>query len=168
MLKAFSKNKFETEMQVYDYALNLLSLRDYSASDMLAKLERKGADKLWAERAVAKLKEYDFINEARYAQRVYESWLSKRYYGRQHLEAELYKKHVVPEYIPQIMESFTEEAEAERAEVACEQFLQRNARKLGQVDQKLQAAALRFMAARGFSGRQAYVILARLRDWTQD
>ena len=151
-------------MQVYDYALNLRTFRDYSASDMLIKLERKGADKLLAEKAVAKLKEYDFINEERYAQRVYEAWLSKKYYGRQHLEAELHKKHVCEEYIPLIIEGFTEEEEAERAQLACQQFLQKNARKLHQVDQKLQAAAVRFMAARGFSGRNAYTILESLRS----
>ena len=168
MPKAFSKNKLETDMQVYDYALNLLTFRDYSASDMLLKLERKGAEKLFAEKAVAKLKEYDFINEKRYAQRVYEAWLSKKYYGRQHLEAELHKKHVLEEYIPLIMESFTEEEEAARAELACQQFLQKNARKLNQVDQKLQAAGVRFMAARGFSGRQAYIILDKLRECNAD
>ena len=151
-------------MQVYDYALNLLTFRDYSGNDMLLKLERKGAEKLLAEKAVAKLKEYNFINEERYAHRVYESWLSKRYYGRQHLEAELHKKHVCVQYIPQILEEFTEDEEAERAEIACQQFLQKNARKLQQVDQKLQAAAVRFMAARGFSGRNAYVILDKLRN----
>ena len=151
-------------MQVYDYALNLLSFRDYSANDMLTKLERKGAEKLHAEKAVAKLKEYDFINEERYAHRVYEAWLSKRYYGRQHLEAELHKKHVCVQYIPIILDLFTEEEEAARAEVACQQFLQKNAKKLQQVDQKLQAAAVRFMAARGFSGRNAYCILDHLRN----
>ena len=166
MPTAFSKNKnkLETEMQVYDYALNLLTFRDYSANDMLIKLEQKGADRLLAEKAVAKLKQYDFINEERYAQRVYEAWLSKRYYGRQHLEAELHKKHVLEIYIPLIMEGFTEEEETARAELACQQFLQKNARKLKQVDQKLQAAGVRFMAARGFSGRQAYLILDKLRN----
>ncbi len=163
MLNKSSKAKLETEMQVYDYALTLLSFRDYSGNDMLLKLQRKGADKLLAEKAVAKLKEYNFINEERYAMRVYEAWLAKKYYGRQHLKAELQNKNVSVQFIPQVLESFTAELEQEHAELAAEQFLKRNAKKIENPDKKIYAAAARFMAARGFTTRYIHVILDKLR-----
>lgn len=162
MQSRFSKVNLETELQVYDYALSLLTIRDYSGNEMLLKLEHKGADKLWAEKAVAKLKAYGLINEERYAQRVYVAWLSKKYYGRQHLQAELQKKNVSKQFIPQILEAFTPEVEQERAEIAAEQFLQRNAKKLQDPDKKIYAAAARFMTARGFSTRYIHVILDKL------
>ena len=82
---------FTGAQQVYDCALDLLSYRDYSHKDMLERLQRKGATKSQALEAVAKLEDYGLLNEERYAQRVYEAWLAKRYYGRQHLQLELSK-----------------------------------------------------------------------------
>lgn len=165
MWKQSSKKTFENAEQVYDYALNLLALRDYSGNDMLAKLMQKGAEQHMAEAAVVKLKEYNFINEERYAQKVYEYWLDKRCYGRQHLLAELHKKNVSELYIPQILEQLTDETEAERAEIASEIFLRRNAKKIKSSEEnnnKIYAAAARFMAARGFSTRYIHVIMDKL------
>ena len=70
---------FTGAQQVYDCALDLLSYRDYSHKDMVERLQRKGATKAQALEAVAKLEDYGLLNEERYAQRVYEAWLGKRY-----------------------------------------------------------------------------------------
>ena len=43
MLNRSSKN-LTTEQEAYDYALDILSYRDYSRKDMELKLKRKGAD----------------------------------------------------------------------------------------------------------------------------
>lgn len=163
MWKQSSKKKFETEQEVYDYALNLLTFRDYSAADMRSKLLLKEIKSELCDAVIEKLQHYGFIDEKRYALRVYEAWKAKRYYGRQHLKAELYKKNVFPEYISCIMKSFSEEEEQEHAEAAAEMFIKRNFKKLRQGENnKIYAAAARFMAARGFSTRYVHTILDKL------
>ena len=91
MLNRSSKN-LTTEQEAYDYALDMLSYRDYSRKDMELKLKRKGADAGIIKRTIQKLLEYGFLDEKRYGQRVFEAWLSKKYYGRSHLRLELQKK----------------------------------------------------------------------------
>ena len=164
---------FTSAQQAYDCALDLLSYRDYSHKDMVERLQRKGATKAQAleaqnnyERAVplAKLEDYGLLNEERYAQRVYEAWLAKRYYGRQHLQLELSKRGIRPDVAAEIMERFTPDIEEQQAENAAQLFVQRNQRKLtAETDnKKIYAAAGRFMAARGFSSRYVHIILGKL------
>ena len=163
--KNSTKEKFTSAQQVYDCALNLLSYRDYSDKKMLERLQQKGADEEQAKESIAKLQHYGLLDEHRYAGRVYEAWLAKRYYGRQHLQAELAKRGVRAEYIAEIMERFTPEMEAEQAENAAELFLQRNRKKIAEIqgfDKKIYAAAGRFMAARGFSSRYMHVLLEKI------
>lgn len=121
---------FTGAQQVYDCALDLLSYRDYSHKDMVERLQRKGATKEQALEAVAKLEDYGLLNEERYANRVYEAWLAKRYYGRQHLQLELTKRGIRPDVVAEIMERFTPDIEEGQAENAAQLFVQRNQRKL--------------------------------------
>lgn len=163
MWKQSSKKTFETEQAAYDYALNLLTYRDYSAEDMRSRLRKKGIKTEFCNAVIEKLQHYGFIDEKRYALRVYESWKSKRYYGRQHLTAELHKKNVLPEYISYILDLFSPEEEQLHAEAAAELFIKRNAKKLQQGDSNRNyAAAVRFMAARGFSTRYTHIVLDKL------
>lgn len=76
MLNRSSKN-LTTEQEAYDYALDILSYRDYSRKDMELKLKRKGADTGIIKSTIQKLLEYGFLDEKRYGQRVFEAWLSK-------------------------------------------------------------------------------------------
>ena len=194
--------RFTTADQVYNYALSLLTFRDYSKAEMLSKLIKKGGSEDFSRSAVAKLLEYNFLNEERYAFRVYEMWLEKRVYGRAHLQAELKKRNIEADAIAKVMAAFTVEFEAARAENAAEVFMQQNRKKLQELKQldneeendsyeecisslqskptfkagkfssksakryaarqKLQAAAGRFMAARGFSGRYMHILLNKL------
>lgn len=194
--------RFTTADQVYNYALSLLTYRDYSKAEMLSKLIKKGGSEDFSRLAVAKLLEYNFLNEERYAFRVYEMWLEKRIYGRAHLQAELKKRNIEADAIAKVMEAFTVEFETARAENAAELFMQQNRKKLQELKQfdiedaddsceecisslrskssfragkfssksvkqyaarqKLQAAAGRFMAARGFSGRYMHILLNKL------
>ena len=163
--KNSSKEKFTSAQQAFDCALNLLSYRDYSDKKMLERLQQKGADEEQAKESIAKLQHYGLLDEQRYAGRIYEAWLAKRYYGRQHLQAELAKRGVRAEYIAEIMERFTPELEEQQAENAAQLFVQRNRKKLETAephDKKIYAAAGRFMAARGFSARYMHVVLEKL------
>ena len=163
MLNKKPKNKLDSFEQVYGYAMNLLNYRDYSSKDMLLKLKSKGANEDDAQKAVAKLTEHRFINEEHYAQQVYRAWLNKKTYGRQHLAMELYRKNVAEECVPEIMAAFTAEDELLNAERATKEFISRNRRKLQNFDDKLVAAAARFMTNRGFATRYIQVLLEAIR-----
>ena len=163
MLNKKPKNKLDSFEQVYGYAMNLLNYRDYSSKDMLLKLKSKGANEDDAHKAVAKLTEHRFINEEHYAQQVYRAWLNKKTYGRQHLAMELYRKNVAEECVPEIMAAFTAEDELLNAERATKEFISRNRRKLQNFDDKLVAAAARFMTNRGFATRYIQVLLEAIR-----
>ena len=163
MLNKKPKNKLDSFEQVYGYAMNLLNYRDYSSKDMLLKLKSKGANEDDAQKAVAKLTEHRFINEEHYAQQVYRAWLNKKSYGRQHLAMELYRKNVADECVPEIMAAFTAEDELLNAERATKEFISRNRRKLQNFDDKLVAAAARFMTNRGFATRYIQVLLEAIR-----
>lgn len=214
------KERFTTANQVYDYALNLLSFRDYSKAEMLDKLIKKGAAEEFAKEAIVKLLDYNFLNEERYALRVYEMWLNKRVYGRMHLQAELKKRSIEQDAAAKVLEKFTLAIEEQRAEAAAELFLQQNRKKLQELQnlqqeeadyadaddfvrqeetqysslqkskkntkklsrwgnrwgasknskaaarmaalKKVQAAAGRFMAARGFGARYMHILLSKL------
>ena len=166
---------FASAQEAYDCALNLLSYRDFSKQKMLERLQQKGADEEQAEEAIEKLQEYGLINDERYANRVYEGWLNKRCYGRQHLAAELAKRGIDSELSQKIMARFTPELEAEHAACAAELFKQRNQAKLAQAQReelsaqermlaqrKIYAAAGRFLASRGFSARYMQVLWEKL------
>lgn len=150
MLKRKPKN-LTTEQEAYDYSLKLLSYRDYSNKDMEMKLKRKGVDAEIIQTTIKKLLEYGFLNERRYAQRVFEAWLSKRYYGRTHLQVELQKKNVASKYINEILGQLSETMEQERAENALRSCLKKNSKKYSTETPEGRAAISRFLYTRGFS-----------------
>ncbi len=169
MWRQSSKNKqdkkqFASAQEAYNCALDLLSYRDYSNKKMLERLQLKGADAEQARESVAKLESYGLLDEERYSRRVYESWLTKRCYGRKHLQAELAKRGIRAEIAADILALFTPADEEQNAQRAAELFCQRNRRRLTQEadKKKIYAAAGRFMAARGFSARYMHIILDRL------
>ena len=173
--KKSSKEKFTSAQEAYDCALNLLSYRDFSDKKMKERLQLKGADEEQAEEAIAKLQHYGLLDEQRYAARVFEGWLNKRCYGRQHLRAELVKRGIRAELVQEVLERLTPALEAQQAANAAELFVQRHRAKLALLEDesldfkarlalrnKIYAAAGRFMAARGFSSRYTQILWEKL------
>lgn len=163
--KKNSEHKFTSAQQVYDCALNLLSYHDYSEQKISERLRQKGADTQQISSVISKLKNYGLLDERRYAFRVYENWLNKRYYGRMHLQAELNKHGIETQYITEILAEFTENEEIKQAENAAELFLLRNKKKIAEQemgDKRIYSTAARFMAARGFSSRYMNILLKKL------
>lgn len=163
MWKQSSKKNFESAEQVYDYALNLLTIRDYGAVELRKKLAAKGADEEFINAVIVKLQHYGFLDERRYAFKVYESWKFKKYYGRMHLKMELGKKNVDSRYVNEVLDEFSEDEELSHAQAASKLFMQKYKKIIQQDDRKkIFAAAARFMAARGFSTRYVHVITDEL------
>lgn len=161
--KADSQGNFDSAQKVYDCALNLLAMREFSEKELLERLERIGIEHRLALEALSKLKEKGLINERRYAILIYGNWLRKKIYGRRHLHLELLKHGISAEYVTEIMELFTPDLELKHAEQAAEAFCRRLKRKIRSEDKrKLYSVAIRFIAAKGFSAEHARVLLNKL------
>lgn len=66
-------------------AYRLLAGRDYSEKQLLEKLLAKGIDAESAQKTVSELKDAGYINDARYAEKIIESRLSRKPYGKLYL-----------------------------------------------------------------------------------
>ncbi|MCD8175195.1 MAG: recombination regulator RecX [Phascolarctobacterium sp.] len=163
MLSKCGKKKMDGEAQVYDCALTILSYKDRSGREMMKKLLENGADVEIAEAVVERLRKEGLIDERRYAISVYRSWLKKRLYGRKHLEGELMRKYVDREAAAEILESFTQEEEDERAEDAMAFYLERNVKRLETKDLDLYSAGVRFLQNRGFDAKYAPIMIAKIK-----
>ena len=76
-----------TSDEVYEYALSLLDRREHGEKELVQKLKRRCSSSELIRETVAKLKEYDLLNEERYARHVFESWRARKVYGRLRLGA---------------------------------------------------------------------------------
>lgn len=157
-----SKREFATVEEVYDKALDLLSLREHGARDMYEKLLLKGATTEQAGEVVERLQQADLINESRYGMAVYRGWLAKKCYGRQHLIGTLTKKLVDRSVWGEILEQFTPELEEEHAKEAADLFHRKYRNKSFSDRRKLWAAAAAFMMNRGFGSGYMELVLDRL------
>ena len=139
-----------TSDEVYEYALSLLDRREHGEKELVQKLKRRCSSSELIRETVAKLKEYDLLNEERYARRVFESWRARKVYGRLHLQAELIKKQVSEAYIPVILSMLSEEEESWRVQAAYRQIAARRDKKYDCTTEKGMAALARYFSARGF------------------
>ncbi len=130
-----------TSSEVYEYALSLLDRREHGEKELVQKLKR---------RCLSAELIRELLNEERYARRVFESWRSRKVYGRLHLQAELLKKQVGEAYIPVILAMLSEEEEAQRVRAAYRQIAGRRDKKYDATTEKGVAALARYFSARGF------------------
>ena len=77
-------------------ALSLLDRRDYSRAELLRKLAEKGFDDTAAARAVDRLVELGFVDDARYAPIVVRHYAAKGY-GAQRIRGELQRRGIPKE-----------------------------------------------------------------------
>ena len=159
-----SKKLLESFDEAYNFALDRLSVRDYSAKDMEGKLRERSCPSALIPQVIAKLLEYKFIDEERYGQRVYEYWLSKKFYGRQHLRMTLMKKKVPTELISGLVKQLTYEEEAKRAGAYTDGNLPKLRKKYGAETQKILGALARGLSSRGFGTEIISAMLERIKS----
>lgn len=145
-----NKRDLNTFEQVYSYALNLLSYRDYGCEELRKRLIAAGANKEYWSEVEAKLKDYKLLDDTKYARLLYQSWLKKKYYGINHLAQEFEKHSLSLENFPAIVDAFTEDLEVEHAEAATNVFWGKH--KLDAFDNlyEYKNALGRFLFSRGF------------------
>ena len=92
--------------RAFNKASDLLSLRDHSEKELLQKLRQKGYAE-GAEEALAKLKDYGYLDDARFAARFAAELRRVKHYGRHRIEQELYRKGVSRDVIQATLEEMT-------------------------------------------------------------
>lgn len=89
----------------FNSALRLLSYRDHSEKELLQKLRQKGHNKLYAENAVEKLKEYGYINDKRVAENYAKSLSERKGLSKNGIKNELKRKGISNEMADIVAES---------------------------------------------------------------
>ena len=92
--------------RAFNKAGDLLARRDHSEKELLQKLRQKGyAD--GAEDALAKLKDYGYLDDARFASRYAAELQRVKHYGKKRIEQALFQKGVAPDVIRETLEEMT-------------------------------------------------------------
>lgn len=150
MLRRKNNKTFDNEKDAYNYALTLLNYRDYSIAEMQERLKKCSVTGEDIKAVISKLCEYGFLDEKRYAQRLYDSWLAKKYYGKGRLKADLQKRSFSDELIAGITGQAQEDAEYERCQAAADTYLKKKKINSFEDAMKVKAGLGRFLFARGF------------------
>lgn len=105
----------QTAESAYQYALRLLTLRDYSLIRLLGKLSTRGVCESDAEETVARLQREGWLDDRRYAERFAESALSSgRFFGprlRIEMRRRGFEAALVDDLLARLQENLDEEAE---------------------------------------------------------
>ena len=129
-----------------EVAAKALAHRDRSAANLTAYLEQRGAAPEEASRAVARLREAGYVDDARYASARAEA-LAERGYGDEAVRFELEQDGVSPDDVDAALAPLGPERERALSVLRAA---------------KTPAAAIRRLAAKGFSGDSIEAALAAL------
>ncbi len=141
--------KLDTEEQLYAAALHALTRRSYSIHQMLEHLKRRAAEVSIVRPVIERLKQRQYLDDARYAREFARSHAQLRRQGRYRIARELRARGVPDRFI----EAALEEAFAETDEAALlgVRLKRRLARMNGELDQRKLASLYRNLMAAGFS-----------------
>ena len=131
-----------------DRAMRLLSVRAHTGSELRQKLLRAGFSRDEVEAAISECEKRHYLDDRMFAEDCTALWLD-RGHGIRSIRSKLRQKGIPAELAAAAIER-TEEAEPEAACRAIESRLQALLREKDK--RKRRAKALRFLAARGFSG----------------
>lgn len=98
----------QTAESAYQYALRILTGRDYSVAKMLGKLLGRGVCETDAEAVLVRLQQEGWLSDRRYAERFAESALANnRYYG-QRLRQEMRRRGIDAVLVDEILDHLNE------------------------------------------------------------
>ncbi len=139
-----SKKSTLTYEETRDKALRLLGVREHSEKELAEKLLRSGAETENVERVIEYCREYNYVNDARFAEAYSRHLHTSKIYSKEKISYELKRKGISPEDI--------EAALAEIEEYTEEELIPMVERKLnGDFDMKQRNKAKRYFYNKGFS-----------------
>ncbi len=104
--------------KVYDIALRLLGMRDYSESELSSKLIAKGAQENDVAQTVERLKDLGYLDENRLVTATIRHYQQYQYGGRLYVRQKLRQKGVKEEHIAAALEQYYDR-QTEREVLAC-------------------------------------------------
>ena len=144
-----SQRKFDTEDELYDYALRALMRRAHSVHEMKQKLMRRAGSELLAQVVLARLKEGGKLDDARYAKQFTRGRTEVRKQGKYRIARDLRARGVPDRHINA---AIAESAESTDEAALVRQRIERKLRSCrGEIDDKKFASIYRSLLAAGFS-----------------
>lgn len=107
--------KAEEEINVYNYAVSLLSRHAKSEKQLRSKLKEKGYDSQFIDSAIYKLKEQRYLDDERYSEMLISSKINVSKYGKRRIKEILYEKGIDRDTIDEKLDLLSEEDELIRA-----------------------------------------------------
>ena len=164
--KTKKTKKEKPKPQAMEAALRILSRKEVTEAEMRRSLLRREYTEEEAQDAIARLLEYHYLDDVRYA-RLFFSYAFGKNWGRRRAAQELRKKGVADETIRAALEELEEEAETPDEFVLAKRAADRVLRmaELGPADpvpQKVSARIARRLAGRGFRETVIYEVLRGL------
>ena len=140
------------ELHVYDRALNVIAARARSAAELRRALVRKGEAAELVDRAIARLREQGFLDDAAFAQSFTRFKVLGAGQSRRRVQAELGRKGVARDVTDAAIDTvFAEEGVDQRAIV--EQAARKKLRSLAKLEPLVRRRRLYgFLARRGYDG----------------
>jgi len=156
------KPKLLDQEQLTNYAVRALGGRAHSAGELREKLSRRAASAADIDVVLAKLREFGYLNDQRFAENFATARLENQGFGKMRVLRELRQKRVAPKLAEQVTEqTFQDTNETDLIEA----FLKRKYRgkQLGPflAEEKNLAAAFRRLRYAGFSAGTAIRVLKR-------
>jgi len=136
-------------LRAYQYALRLLTARDYTVARLREKLGGKGFDLADADEALARMVAEGWLDDRRYAERFAESALgSGRFYGAR-LRQEMRRRGLSPELISEVLGAVMQEHdECRDIQAVCERRF--SAFSFDSASEKEKRRVIGYLQRRGF------------------
>jgi regulatory protein len=162
MIMSFARRKFETENELYEYAVGALGRRMRSVAELKRLLrQRVDADteigKTLVELVIRKLKDQGYLNDAKYAATYSAFRRDNEKFGRRRVSTDLKMKGVHGEVIEKAVGSVFDEVDEEKQ---AREYLQRKRVKKPN-DQKQAARVFRQLMRAGFGPKTIFIILRK-------
>ena len=109
---AMRPRKFDTEQALYEFALKALMRRAHSVYEMRRTLERHADEKALVQRVLARLREHQYLDDARYAMQFVRQRSENRRQGRHRIARELRARGVPDRYIEAALEEVLRDVDA--------------------------------------------------------
>jgi regulatory protein len=156
------KPKLLDQQQLTNYAVRALGGRAHSAGELREKLSRRAASAADIDVVLAKLREFGYLNDQRFAENFASARLENQGFGKMRVLRELRQRRVAPKLAEQVTEqAFQDTNETDLIEA----FLKRKYRgkQLGPflAEEKNLAAAFRRLRYAGFSSGASIRVLKR-------
>lgn len=142
----------------FDYALDVLTVSSKTEKQLYTALKRKGYDESACRDAIAKVKDYGYINDEAFGRRYVES--NSHIKGKRRIEADLRLKGLSEDDIQSAVSDWSEEDELSAALMLTERHFK---------DYSDKNKIFRYLAYRGFSQNVIYSVVRSLcSDFEED